>query len=179
MSDKDITIMNGICVLLHISSLNFHRMCVQSIYTFWYIDMSDVTANYGTIEFIIAFLHIFLDYCVFANFVNNWCVWSVVSSPNFHRLCIWSMYLFWYVKIQDLNFFELSNIFKYFVLEEKQNKRTSVFTSDVPSYLNTWQLNIKRLIQKNWSSSYFRFPHMCVVDHFLKNCLMISHFWDL
>ena len=36
-------------------------MCVQSIYTFLYIDMPDVTASYGTPFDFIAFLGIFIQ----------------------------------------------------------------------------------------------------------------------
>ena len=38
-----------------ISSLNFHRLCILSIHTFWYIYMPDVTACYGTSSDFIVF----------------------------------------------------------------------------------------------------------------------------
>ena len=47
MSKKYITKMSGICVWYHISSPIFHRMCVWSIHTFWYIDMPDIAKSYG------------------------------------------------------------------------------------------------------------------------------------
>ena len=39
---------------------NFHRLCVWYMYTFWYIDMTDVTANYDRLSDLNAFVWKFL-----------------------------------------------------------------------------------------------------------------------
>ena len=45
---KNITKMNGICVWQDIVSPNFHKICVLLMYTFWFIDMPDMNACYGS-----------------------------------------------------------------------------------------------------------------------------------
>ena len=45
---KNIAKMNGIYVWNDIFSANFHRLCIQSIYTFWNVNMPNVTAIYRT-----------------------------------------------------------------------------------------------------------------------------------
>ena len=37
--------------------------------------------------------------CVFTYIID---VWSIVSKPNFHRLCIWLMYTFWCVNMPSV-----------------------------------------------------------------------------
>ena len=46
------------------------------------MDMSDVTANYVTL------LDFFLSIGYFHTLLTAIHVWSVVSTPNFHRLCV-------------------------------------------------------------------------------------------
>ena len=127
--------------------------CVSNQYgirTFWYINISDVTASYGTPFDFIAFLSIFIHYNwpfmsellylyqtftnyvpnqyrwfvnmpdmtasyrmpldFIGNFAHNWrillfwvfYVWSVVSPPNFPRLCVESLHTFWYIYMPDV-----------------------------------------------------------------------------
>ena len=58
--EKNTTNMNGICVWKYISLPNFHRLCVWWIHSFWYVDMPDVTATYGTPLDFVAFWFIFI-----------------------------------------------------------------------------------------------------------------------
>ena len=68
---------------MSVSSPNFHRMCVLSIHTFWYINMSGVTASYGALcDFIVFFFWVFshiIDYysCrngfIFTKLLQNVC----------------------------------------------------------------------------------------------------------
>ena len=64
---KNITKMNGIFVWFDIVSPNFYRLWVWLMYTFWYVNMLNVTAGYGRL----------LQH-----------VWNVVASSNFYKLCV-------------------------------------------------------------------------------------------
>ena len=57
--------MNDICVWYHISSQNFHRMCVWLMYTFWYVNKSNMIVDYGRFSDSIAFLRILIYYNMF------------------------------------------------------------------------------------------------------------------
>ena len=43
-------------------------------------------------------------------------VWIIVSSPNFHRLCIWIMYIFWYISMPNVTaeYGRFSNLIAFF-----------------------------------------------------------------
>ena len=55
--------------------------------------MSDVRASYGTHLELLLVLGILIHYCLLTTIHD----WSVVSSQNFHRLCVLSIHTFWYV----------------------------------------------------------------------------------
>ena len=62
-----------------LSSPNLHRLCVWLIYTFWYVNMSNMTAGYWRFSYLFAFLGIF-------NILQH--VWSDISLSNFYKLYI-------------------------------------------------------------------------------------------
>ena len=76
-------------------SPNFHRIFVWLIHRFWYINLPDVTASYE----MPLDSNAFLDY--FHTYLTTIHVWSIVSSSNFNRLCIWLIYTFCYVNIPN------------------------------------------------------------------------------
>ena len=65
------------------------------------IDMSDVTASYVKIPwFCCVFLIILiLNWQVFMSEVLYCLKYYLKFVPNFHRLCVWLMYTFWYINI--------------------------------------------------------------------------------
>ena len=96
MSEKYITKISGICVWQHISSPNFHRMCVLSIHTFWCIDLLDVTKSYGRSFDFIAFFGYFsniidenlcLKYSIFIELSQIMCLMNVHILLYQHAKC--------------------------------------------------------------------------------------------
>ena len=64
--------------------------------TFLYNKISDVTVSYGThLDFIAVFGY-------FNTLLTALHVLSAVSLPNFHRLCVLSIHIFWYVDMSDV-----------------------------------------------------------------------------
>ena len=49
------TLLTTIHVWIIVSSPNFHRLFVSWMYTFWYVNMSNVTIGYGRLSSLIAF----------------------------------------------------------------------------------------------------------------------------
>ena len=74
------TLLTSINVWIIVSSPKFHRLCVWSMHTFWYVIMPYVTAGYGRFSDLIVF---------FGNFHILLNVWNVITSPNFYKLCIY------------------------------------------------------------------------------------------
>ena len=92
--NKNIPKMNGICVFLvfsyiifhafmselYIYLLNFHRVCVELMYTFYYVNMPDVT--------FCEFSHVFnnhscLKCCIFAKLAQTVCLINIhIDMPN-------------------------------------------------------------------------------------------------
>ena len=54
--------------------------------------MPDVTTSYDTSP----------DFAAFYSMLTIIFVWSVLYSPNFHRLCIWLIQIFWFIDIPDV-----------------------------------------------------------------------------
>ena len=68
--------------------------------TFGYLEM--------TRDVFVAYSHTktSLDYFVnFHTYLTTIYAWIVVSSANFHRLCVWLMYIFWYVEISNKSYY--------------------------------------------------------------------------
>ena len=68
MSKNTITKLNGI-----------HRICAKLTYTFWYIDMSDKTASYGTTLDFITFFWVF-SYIIDDYWCLNCCIFTIKLS---------------------------------------------------------------------------------------------------
>ena len=61
-----------------VSSPKFHRLYVWLIYTFWYINLPNVTAGYGRFSDLISF---------FGNFNILLQIWNAITSPNLYKWC--------------------------------------------------------------------------------------------
>ena len=66
------------------------------IWTFSYNKVSGVTASYGKLLGFIAFFR------YFHTFLTTSHVWSALSWPNFHGLCVKIIHTFWYVDMLDV-----------------------------------------------------------------------------
>ena len=101
---------------------------------FWYIDIPDISESYGTsFDFIAFFGH-------FHTTLATIYVWSIVPSPNFHRLCVWLIYTFWYVIMPNVTagYGRFANVIAFF---------ENFYTLLIFNKLYAWSLNIIILCQ--------------------------------
>ena len=86
------------------------NMCLFSAQIFM-IEFPGVTTSYGeTLDFIA-----FFEY--FYTLMTSIHVWSIVSSLNFHRLCAWIVWIFWYVNVPNViaSYGKFSNLLCFFI----------------------------------------------------------------
>ena len=87
------TLMTTIHVWKVVSAPNFHRTCICLMYIFWYINMPNVTASYGTFLDLITF---------FGNLIKQ-------SQPQFWTHKIYPSYHLW--PAHTFDFFYHKNLF--------------------------------------------------------------------
>ena len=57
-----------------------------------------------------------LDFWLFSYIIDDHSCLKVVSPPNLHGLCVWSMYTFWYINMPDVttSYERISGLIRFF-----------------------------------------------------------------
>ena len=123
-----------ICVWNVVSWSNFHRLYDWLIYTFWYINISDVTAGYEMPLVFVALLwifthvnnnHSYLKYCMFTKFLPNLCLINTHNKSD---------------KPASYGTFICNWIFKHYYIGFKHYLKRNIFIK--LSKIERWKVNL-------------------------------------
>ena len=75
-------------ILIHVwivkASPNFHRLCAWLIYTFWYVNMPNVTEDYGRLSDLIS---VFWEFFIYFNMFETVLLHQTITSCMLRQKC--------------------------------------------------------------------------------------------